>query len=63
MKEKDNINSEKLESLNSELFGAFDPEDESFIGGGDTTTTVIFTEWQGYADGLADLDSSPIPNY
>ncbi|HEY0725758.1 MAG TPA: hypothetical protein VGD41_17515 [Pyrinomonadaceae bacterium] len=63
MKEKDIINSEGLESFNSELFGAFDPGDESFIGGGDTTTTVITTYWEGYFDGLADSDDSQIPNY
>ena len=61
MKEKDIINSEKLASINSELFSAFDPGDESFIGGGDTTTTVITTYWEGYFDGLLDTDDSPLP--
>lgn len=61
MDENNIINSEELESINSELFSAFDPADESFIGGGDTTTTVITTYWEGYFDGLLDLDDAPIP--
>jgi len=37
MKEKD-IKGKELERINSELFGAFDPQDTSWIGGGETKT-------------------------
>ena len=43
MKEKDIIKGEELESLESELFGSFDPEDESGIVGGGTTITDMAT--------------------
>ena len=56
MKEKDIINSEKLESLNSELFGAFDPGDESCIGGGGWTNTEESTVIDGNIDVQLDMD-------
>ena len=43
MKEKDIINGEELEKINSELFGSFDPEDESWLVGGSKTSTSWIT--------------------
>ena len=56
MNEKDSINSEELESINSELFGAFDPGDESCIGGGGFTNTEQSTVVDGMVDVWLDLD-------
>ena len=56
MKEKDIINSEKLESINSELFGAFEPGEESCIGGGGFTNTEESTVYDGMIDVMLDLD-------
>ena len=63
MKEKDIINSEKLESINSELFGAFDPGDESCIGGRGLTQTEESTYSDGTIDVMLDLDLSEFPDY
>jgi hypothetical protein len=63
MKEKDIINSEKLESINSELFGAFDPGDESCIGGRGLTETEESTYHDGMIDVMLDLDISQFPGY
>lgn len=63
MNEKDIINSEELESINSELFGAFDPGDESCIGGGGFTNTEQMTFMDGTADVQLDLDLSEFPDY
>ena len=57
MKEKDIINSEKLESLNSELFGAFVPGDESCIGGRGWTDTSEPTVIDGMIDVMLDMDT------
>ena len=58
---------ETLESINSELFGAFDPGDESCIGGGGFTNRLTVTEQMTYMDGmldtLLDLDLSELPGY
>ena len=55
MKEKDIINSQELETINSELFGSFDPEDELWIVGGATGSgSVTYTPSGG--DGSADVD-------
>lgn len=44
MKQKDITKGEELERINNELFGSFDPEDESAIGGGSTKTiTDMYT--------------------
>jgi hypothetical protein len=44
MKQKDITKGEELERINNELFGSFDPEDESGIGGGSTKTiTDMYT--------------------
>jgi len=56
MKEKDIINSEKLESINGELFSAFVPGGESFIGGGGFTNTEESTVIDGNIDVMLDLD-------
>lgn len=41
---KDITKGEELEKINNELFGSFDPEDESGIGGGSTKTiTDMYT--------------------
>jgi hypothetical protein len=61
MKEKDIINSEKLESINSELFGAFEPADESCIGGRGLTHTEESTYHDGMIDILLDLDILQMP--
>ena len=61
MNEKDIINSEKLESINSELFGAFDPGDESCIGGGGMTNTEESTVNDGNIDVMLDLDLAEVP--
>lgn len=64
MKEKDIINSEKLESINSELFGAFDPGDESCIGGrGGFTNTEESTYSGGMIDVMLDSDLPEFPDY
>lgn len=52
---------EKLESINSELFGAFDPGDESCIGGGGFTNTEQSTYMDGMIDVMLDLDLSEVP--
>ena len=52
MNEKDIINSKELETINSELFRAFDPGDESCIGGGGGMTN---TEESTYMDGMIDV--------
>ena len=59
MKEKDIINSEKLESINSELFGAFDPGESCIGGGGGMTNTEESTYMDGMIDVMLDLD---LPN-
>jgi hypothetical protein len=61
MNEKDIINSEGLESINSELFGAFDPGDESCIGGGGFTNTEQSTYMDGMIDVMLDLDLLEVP--
>jgi hypothetical protein len=43
MKEKDSVQGEELERINDELFGSFDPEDESWIVGGSRTVTTFIT--------------------
>ena len=63
MKEKDIINSEKLESINSELFGAFDPGDESCIGGRGMTQTEESTYSDGTIDVMLDLDLPDFLDY
>lgn len=56
MKEKDMINSEELERINSELFGSFDPEDESWIVGGSKTVSGSVTFTPNGPDGGGDFD-------
>lgn len=43
MKEKEMIKSEELESINLEMFGPFNPEDEPWIGGSDVSKTITYT--------------------
>lgn len=52
MKQKD-----ELEKLSNELFGAFDPGDESLIGGDKITSTVVATFSPSGPDGMFDLDN------
>lgn len=59
MTDKDITNSAKLESINSELFDAFDPADESCIGGGGFTNTEEYTVNGDLIDVMVDLD---LPN-
>jgi hypothetical protein len=56
MKEKEIINGEELETINSELFGSFDPEDESWIVGGSKTVSGSATYTPTGPDGGADFD-------
>ena len=56
MKEKDIINGEELERINSELFGSFDPEDESWIVGGSKTVSGSVTFTPTGPDGGGDFD-------
>ena len=56
MKEKDIINGEELETINSELFGAFDPEDESWIVGGSKSISGSATYTPNGPDGGVDFD-------
>ena len=56
MKEKDTINGEELERINSELFASFNPEDELWIVGGSTTFTWYATYMPDRADVGADFD-------
>lgn len=58
MKEKDIINGEELERINSELFGSFDPEDESWIAGGSKTITSYITYSPCCVDASYDYDIS-----
>jgi hypothetical protein len=51
VKEKDTIKGEALEKINDELFGSFDPEDESWIGGGGSKTS---TSWITYSPCCVD---------
>jgi hypothetical protein len=43
MKDKDSIKGEELERINDELFGSFDPEDESWMVGGSGTLTTVYS--------------------
>ena len=52
MKDKDT----ELESINNELFGAFNSEDESWIGGNKITNTAVATYGPGGPDAMLDLD-------
>lgn len=56
MKEKDVIKGKELERMNEELFGAFDPGDESLIGGGWNTITSSVTFSGNSFDHAADID-------
>jgi hypothetical protein len=56
MKEKDIIKGNELERLTDELFGLFDPEDESSIGGGPYTNTAVATYTPNGFDAMVDLD-------
>jgi hypothetical protein len=56
MKENDVINNEELETINSELFGSFDPEDESWIVGGSKSVTGSGTFTPNGPDGTVDFD-------
>jgi len=57
MKEKDIINGEELERINSELFSSFDPEDEAWIVGGSKTTSSSVTYTPAGGDAGADFDA------
>ena len=56
MKEKDIINGEELERINSELFGSFDPEEESWIVGGAATGSGSATYTPAGFDAGGDVD-------
>jgi len=60
MKDKDIIKGKELERINNELFGSFDPGDESLIGGGPTTYTGVVTYTPSGVDGIVDLDFEEI---
>lgn len=50
------MKSEELEKINSELFGSFDPEDESWIVGGSKSVTGSATYTPSGPDGTVDFD-------
>ncbi len=57
MKEKDIFKAEELETIDNQMFGAFDPEDESWIvGGSRITNTAIYTYSPNGSDAMLDLD-------
>lgn len=56
MKEKEINKAEELERINNELFGAFDPEDESWIGGMAQCLTVAPTFTPTGLDTETDYD-------
>jgi hypothetical protein len=57
MKDQELIKAEDLETINDELFGSFDPGDESGIGGGDNRTfTSSLTYTPSGPDGGQDWD-------
>jgi hypothetical protein len=60
MTDKYTMNTQELESINSELFNSFDPEQELWIIGGSTTQTFSsqVTYNGGHPDGGVDYDRS-----
>jgi hypothetical protein len=56
MKEKDTIKGEELERIDHELFDSFDAGDESWIGGGTITNTLMVTNTPSNPDAVMDLD-------
>ena len=57
MKEKNVIKPEELERIDSEMFGPFDPEDESWmVGGSRITNTAVYTNSPNGPDAMFDLD-------
>lgn len=57
MKEKDIIKGDQLEKINNDLFGAFNPDDESWIvGGSKTVTSVMSWSPSGVSDAMIDYD-------
>ena len=57
MKEKDIIKGEQLERIKDELFGSFDPEDESWMVGGSTKTiTDMYTFTPNGSDINLDIE-------
>lgn len=59
MKKKNNIDAEQLEKLDSDLFRAFDPEDEIWLVGGSYTITGGLTCTAEGIDQWRDLDGFP----
>jgi hypothetical protein len=60
MTDKYTMDTQELESINSELFNSFDPEQELWIIGGSTTRTASGqgTYSGGRPDGSVDVDFS-----
>jgi hypothetical protein len=60
MTDKYFMNTQELESINSELFDCFDPEQELWIigGGAIQISTVWYSYWQGHPDASMDYDIS-----
>ena len=57
MRDKDIIKGEELERINNELFGSFDPEQESWmVGGSGTLTTMYSFGPNGVNDHAVDYD-------
>jgi hypothetical protein len=57
VKEKDIINGEEPERINSEVFGSFHPDDESWlVGGSRDTFTSSLTFTPSGSDGAMDYD-------
>jgi hypothetical protein len=56
MKEKNLINGAELERINGELFGPFNPDDETWIVGGSWTNTAMATFSPSGPDCSFELD-------
>ena len=58
MKDTYSISAQELESINTELFNSFDPEQELWIIGGSSTrtTTTAICYSQGSSDVIVDYD-------
>jgi hypothetical protein len=60
MKKKNDYNAEQLESLDSDLFRSFDPEEEMWLVGGSKTITAMATATPDGWDFWADMDYWPV---
>jgi hypothetical protein len=57
MKQNETLDQKELESINSEIFHSFDPDDDSWIIGGRPNSTVNISYTASGRDVTVDLDS------